>query len=163
MIQPSTIYIVILPLMVMVYYQSLRLAEILQLNRLHYYVILFSLIHLVSSCLLIVTNWSHYGLWKPAIGLAGMGPTIVALLTLLCLPLLKLPLNWLFSSLPYYDILIDPLLMGISAYLTLILIDKALIPAIYQPSVTNDNLPSETFQSTNLPIEYQVENEDKPQ
>ena len=37
----------------------------------------------------------------------------------------------IFSAIPYYDLIIDPLIMGLTAYLTHLLLNKALLPSLY--------------------------------
>jgi hypothetical protein len=132
-IPSSLLDLAIIPLVVLAYSQSLQFSSMLNLSRLNFYLILFLMIHTFSSLLFVCKGYEAVGQWRPSVAIVGMGPTVIAMLTLLIvriLPFLKWPFS-LFSSLPFYDIVIDPLIMGLSAYLTHLLLNKALLPSLY--------------------------------
>jgi hypothetical protein len=132
-INSSFLDILIVPLIFLAYYHSLQLSAMLNLSRINFYFILFLMIHIFSSIVFLFKGYESTGQWKPSIIIVGMGPTLVSLLTLFSIrvfPFLKWPFSF-FSALPYYDLIIDPLIMGLSAYFSHLLLNKALLPSLY--------------------------------
>src|SRR2546423_696703 len=111
--------LLIIPLVIVSYYQSIRLTGILNLGMIYFFFILFILIHFCSSLLIILSNYAVYRQFRGSMWLIGFGPTIAALFALFLvtfLPFLKWPF-YIFKWVPNFDKLITPFIMGFSAFI----------------------------------------------
>ena len=125
--------LLILPLIILAYFQSLQLTAILKLPMIYFFFILFIIIHIFSSMVAVLSNYYVHRRFKGSLWLMGFGPTIMSLLTLLVLnilPFLKWPF-YLFKWLPFFDLWITPFIMGLVAFFTQIVLRKTVSETIY--------------------------------
>lgn len=125
--------LLILPLIILAYYQSLQLTALLNLPTIYFFFILFIIIHAFSSIIALLSNYYVYGRIKWSIWLLGFGPAIMTLLTLFIinvLPFLKWPF-YLFKWLPLFDFWITPFIMGLIGFFTQLVLRKTVSETIY--------------------------------
>lgn len=118
----------LIPLILIAYYQSLYLTSLLKLPSIYFYFILFVLIHLASSITILLSNYLAYKKWNSSLFLMGMGPAVTAFIALFVvnfLPFFKWPF-YIFKFIPNFDFWIDPLIMGITAFITQLLLRNTL-------------------------------------
>ncbi len=126
--------LLIIPLIMVSYYQSLRLTALLDLGVIYFFFILFVMIHFCSSMITILSNYAVYRKIRGSMWLLGFGPTVVAIFTLLTinlLPFLKWPF-YIFKWVPHFDKWITPFIMGLSAFITQVLLRKTVNDSIFE-------------------------------
>ena len=112
------------------------------------------LIHVLSSILSLLSNYFIYGEFNRSMILTGFGPTFMAFSTLLLvnlLPFLKWPF-YLFKWIPYFDSWITPFLMGLSAFITQVLIRKTISETINDVDLQIENIKKNTKEIISPPI-----------
>jgi hypothetical protein len=132
-ITANFIDLLIIPAIMASYYQSVIFAKDLKLSNPYFLLILFLLIHFVTSIIIILENYVQHRQLKLSLGVIGMGPTTVAFITLLAitiLPFLKWPF-YIFKWIPHFDQWIKPFIMGIFAFLAIYFLKQTLGDSIF--------------------------------
>lgn len=138
----SLIDLLIIPLTMISYFQALKVTAMLNLGVGYFFLILFVMLHFFSSLMIIISNYSIYRQWKLSTWVIGMGPTVGAFLALFLitiLPFLKWPF-YIFKGIPNFELWINPLIMGVSAFITQIIMRKALLDPIFNININAQSL-----------------------
>jgi len=153
--------LLIIPLVMVSYYQSIKLTGLLNLGMIYFFFILFVIIHFFSSLLIILSNYAVYHQFRGSMWLLGFGPTIASLFALVLvtfLPFFKWPF-YIFKWVPNFDKLITPFIMGIAAFITQILLRKTVNDSIFK---IDYNLDKDQMNNSPKSHSNEISNTDQP-
>lgn len=126
--------LLIIPLVMVSYYQSLKLTAFMGLGMIYFFFILFIFIHFFSSLIFVLSNYAIYRQVKWSMALLGFGPTLVAMVTLFMvniMPFLKWPF-YILKWIPLFDLWITPFIMGLSAFFAQVILRKTVNDSIFE-------------------------------
>lgn len=118
--------LLVVPLTMLSFFGSKMLMDLLNVSKIHFVLILFVLIHVVSSLIGMMSNYWYNGKLNVSMILIGFGPSVMGIITYLMvnlLPFLKWPFYWM-KWLPNFDLWITPLIIGLMVFISQIILRK---------------------------------------
>jgi len=125
--------LLIIPLIMLAYFQADLLTTRLKLSYIYFYLFLFIFAHVASSLTFLLANREEGHPIRKSMVLQGFGPAMSALITALLLwliPLLRGPF-YLLKPIPYWQVWNTPLIIGLVAYIVQMILYQSVNRSIY--------------------------------